>query len=209
MKGQGGSGNPESLAERSGGETLGPGADQQAEGVQPRLVGERGERGQRRLSFHISKYIEYTKETQPELPGQAASVAVRDAGKVLPCRLLHFAPLRTAPGSMYAIFESGGKQHRAEPGQRVALEQLEAADGDTVSFDRVLLVRDAERGEVRVGDPYLAGATVSATVLSHYRDRKITVFKRKRRKGYRRKQGHRQARTQIRVEAIHQSEGTT
>ncbi len=104
---------------------------------------------------------------------------------------------------MYAIFESGGKQHRAEPGQRVALEQLAAADGDTVSFDKVLMVRDAESGDCQVGAPYLEGATVSATVLSHYRDSKVLVFKRKRRKGYRRKQGHRQARIQVRVEGIH------
>ena len=105
---------------------------------------------------------------------------------------------------MYAIFESGGKQHRAGPGQRVVLEQLPAADGDTVTFDRVLLVRDPESGRCRIGAPYLEGTSVSATVLSHYRDRKVIVFKRKRRKGYRKKRGHRQARIQVQVEAIHQ-----
>lgn len=105
---------------------------------------------------------------------------------------------------MYAIFESGGKQHRAEPGQRVVLEKLDAGDGETVSFERVLMVRDAEAGECRIGSPYLPGTTVSATVLSHYRDPKVMVFKRKRRKGYRKKQGHRQARVQVRVEAIHE-----
>lgn len=105
---------------------------------------------------------------------------------------------------MYAIFESGGKQHRAEPGQRVVLEKLDASDGDTVSFDRVLMVRDAEAGECRIGSPYLPGTTVSATVLAHYRDPKVVVFKRKRRKGYRKKQGHRQARVQVRVEAINE-----
>ena len=103
---------------------------------------------------------------------------------------------------MYAIFESGGKQHRAEPGQRVALERIHAAEGDTVSFDRVLLVRDAGTGVTRIGTPYVEGATISATVLSHYRDRKIKVFKRKRRKGYRKMQGHRQERVQVRIEAI-------
>ena len=105
---------------------------------------------------------------------------------------------------MYAIFESGGKQHRAEPGQRVAVERFEAADGDTVSFDRVLMVRDADSGECRVGDPYLEGATVSATVVAHYRGPKIRVFKRKRRKTYRKTRGHRQDHIQVRVEAIHQ-----
>ena len=104
---------------------------------------------------------------------------------------------------MYAIFESGGKQHRAEPGQRVALEQLDIADGDTVVFDRVLMVRDAEAGECRIGTPYLPDTTISATVLAHYRDPKVLVFKRKRRKGYRKKQGHRQARVQVLVETIH------
>lgn len=103
---------------------------------------------------------------------------------------------------MYAIFESGGKQHRAEPGQRLALEKLEAPVGERVTFDRVLLVRDPDSGDCRVGAPYLEGARVSASVVAHFRDRKIIVFKRKRRKGYRKKQGHRQYRTQVRVEAI-------
>ncbi len=104
---------------------------------------------------------------------------------------------------MYAIFESGGKQHRVEPGQRVALERIHAAEGDAVSFDRVLFIRDAGSGETRIGTPYVEGATVSATVLGHYRDRKIRVFKRKRRKGYRRTRGHRQERVEVRIEAIH------
>lgn len=104
---------------------------------------------------------------------------------------------------MYAIFESGGKQHRAEPGQRVALERIHAAEGDSVSFDRVLLVRDAATGDTRIGSPYIEGASISATVLSHYRDRKIRVFKRKRRKGYRKTRGHRQERVQVLIEAIH------
>lgn len=103
---------------------------------------------------------------------------------------------------MYAIFESGGKQHRAEPGQRLSLEKLEAPVGERVTFDRVLLLRDPDSGACRVGSPYLEGAQVSASVVAHFRDRKIIVFKRKRRKGYRKKQGHRQYRTQVRVEAI-------
>lgn len=104
---------------------------------------------------------------------------------------------------MYAIFESGGKQHRAEPGQRLSLEKLDAPVGERVTFDRVLLLRDPDSGDCRVGSPYLEGAQVSASVVAHFRDRKIIVFKRKRRKGYRKKQGHRQYRTQVRVEAIH------
>ena len=103
---------------------------------------------------------------------------------------------------MYAIFESGGKQHRAEPGQRLALEKLTAPVGETVVFDRVLLVRDPDSGDCRIGAPYVEGAEVTASVVAQYRDPKVVVFKRKRRKGYRRKQGHRQQRTQVRVDAI-------
>lgn len=106
---------------------------------------------------------------------------------------------------MYAIFESGGKQHRAEPGQRLALEKLAAPVGETVVFDRVLLVRDPDSGDCRIGAPYVEGAEVTASVVAQYRDPKVVVFKRKRRKGYRRKRGHRQQRTQVRVDAIRPS----
>ncbi len=108
---------------------------------------------------------------------------------------------------MYAIFESGGKQHRAEPGQQLSVEKLRAEVGATVTFDRVLIVQDNESGACRIGAPWVDGASVSASVVAHTRDPKILVFKRKRRKGYRRKQGHRQAATSIRIEAIHQQAG--
>ena len=103
---------------------------------------------------------------------------------------------------MYAIFESGGKQHRAEPGGRLAVENLPGAPGATVTFDRVLLVRDPDSGECRIGSPYVDGARVSAAVIAQYRAPKIIVFKRKRRKGYRRKQGHRQGQTGILIKEI-------
>lgn len=106
---------------------------------------------------------------------------------------------------MYAIFESGGKQHRAEPGQRLALEKLTAPVGEKVVFDRVLLVRDPDSGDCRIGAPYVEGAEVTASVVAQYRDPKVVVFKRKRRKGYRRKRGHRQHRTQVQVDAIRSS----
>lgn len=106
---------------------------------------------------------------------------------------------------MYAIFESGGKQHRAEPGQRLALEKLTAPVGGKVVFDRVLLVRDPDSGDCRIGAPYVEGAEVTASVVAQYRDPKVVVFKRKRRKGYRRKRGHRQHRTQVQVDAIRSS----
>ena len=101
---------------------------------------------------------------------------------------------------MYAIIESGGKQHRAEIGRPLRVEKLEAKVGDNVSFDRVLLVnRD---GEVSLGKPFVDGATVSGRVIEQGRAPKVRVFKMKRRKQYRRTRGHRQAFTAVRIESI-------
>jgi large subunit ribosomal protein L21 len=101
---------------------------------------------------------------------------------------------------MFAVFETGGKQFRAEPGGRIRVPSLDAEPGDTVTFDQVLLASDGD--DVKVGLPTLDGASVRAEILRHGRDRKIIVFKRKRRKGYRKKQGHRQGFTEIRVEEV-------
>lgn len=101
---------------------------------------------------------------------------------------------------MYAVFKTGGKQFRAEPGMRLKVPSLEADEGQAVTFDEVLLAGDGEA--VKVGDPTVKGARVEAEVLGHGRGRKIVVFKRKRRKSYRRKQGHRQGYTEIRVDDI-------
>jgi len=101
---------------------------------------------------------------------------------------------------MYAIFEAKGKQWRAEPGVTLRLPSMDAEPGDRVRIDRVLL---AERGdEILVGRPALANAAVELEVLGHGKGEKIVVFKRKRRKGYRRKQGHRQPFTEVRVVEI-------
>lgn len=101
---------------------------------------------------------------------------------------------------MYAIFEAKGKQFRAEPDATLRLPTLDAEPGDRVTFDHVLL---AERDDqVIVGQPSLAGAAVAAEVIRHGRGDKIVVFKMKRRKGYRRKQGHRQGFTEVRVVEI-------
>jgi large subunit ribosomal protein L21 len=98
---------------------------------------------------------------------------------------------------MYAIFKAQGKQFRAEPDVTLRLPSMDAEPGDKVTFEEVLL---AERdGEVRVGSPALAGATVAAEIVRHGRDKKIVVYKMKRRKGYRRKQGHRQGFTEIKI----------
>jgi large subunit ribosomal protein L21 len=101
---------------------------------------------------------------------------------------------------MYAVFRTGGKQFRAEPGRRVRVPSLAVEPGDTVTFDDVLLLADGE--DVTVGHPVVDGASVKASVVGHGRDKKIVVFKRKRRKNYRKKQGHRQGYTEIQVEEI-------
>jgi large subunit ribosomal protein L21 len=102
---------------------------------------------------------------------------------------------------MYAVFETGGKQFRAEPGTRIRIPTLDAEPGDTVTFDHVLLADDGSEN-VQVGTPVVEGASVKAEVIRHGRGDKIIVFKRKRRKGYRRKQGHRQNFTEIRVDEV-------
>lgn len=102
---------------------------------------------------------------------------------------------------MYAVFRTGGKQFRAEPGTRIRIPSLQAEAGSTISFDDVLLAGDGE-GDVKVGAPLVEGARVEAEVLRHGRGEKIIIFKRKRRKGYRKKQGHRQGFTEIRVSGI-------
>ena len=101
---------------------------------------------------------------------------------------------------MYAVIESGGKQHRVVPGENVALEKLAGEVGDTISFDKVLLTSDGDN--VSVGKPYLENVTVEGHITLHDRQRKIIVFKYKKRKNYRRKRGHRQHFTLVRIDDI-------
>jgi large subunit ribosomal protein L21 len=100
---------------------------------------------------------------------------------------------------MYAIIEASGKQFRAEPDSMLRLPRLRAEPGDTVTFEVLLTETD---GKVLIGQPSLEGASVAAEVVRHGRGEKIIVFKRKRRKGYRKKQGHRQGFTEVRVTEI-------
>ena len=102
---------------------------------------------------------------------------------------------------MYAVFQTGGKQFRAEPGARLRVPTLDLEPGASIVFDQVLLAGNSD-ATVQVGAPMVAGATVTAEVLRHGREKKIIVFKRKRRKGYRKKQGHRQDFTEIRVNDV-------
>jgi large subunit ribosomal protein L21 len=101
---------------------------------------------------------------------------------------------------MYAVIESGGKQYRVEEGAVLAVETLQAELGASVTLDRVLLVADGS--QVTVGTPHVAGASVQATVLRHGRAKKVVVFKYKPKAHYRRKQGHRQNLTTLRIDKI-------
>lgn len=101
---------------------------------------------------------------------------------------------------MYAIVDIAGQQFKVEKDQKVYVHRLEAEEGSKVSFDNVLLIDND--GKVEVGLPNVKGASVSATVLSHVRGDKVLVFKKKRRKGYQKLNGHRQDLTQIQIENI-------
>ncbi|WKB36844.1 50S ribosomal protein L21 [Terrilactibacillus sp. S3-3] len=100
---------------------------------------------------------------------------------------------------MYAIIETGGKQLKVEEGQAVYVEKLPAEAGETVTFDKVLFIGGED---VKVGTPTVEGASVTAKVVEQGREKKIVVFKFKKRKNYRRKQGHRQPYTKVTIETI-------
>lgn len=101
---------------------------------------------------------------------------------------------------MYAIVETGGLQFRVEPGMKLNVPRIVSEAGDSVNLERVLLLADGEK--VEVGTPVIEGAVVEARVLEHGRGAKLTVYKRKRRKGYERTKGHRQDYTRIEIADI-------
>lgn len=101
---------------------------------------------------------------------------------------------------MYAVIKTGGKQYRVTSGDVISVEKLAAEPGSTVSLDEVLMV--GEEGSPTIGTPTVAGASVKAEVLDQTRADKIIVFKKKRRQGYRRKAGHRQDLTVLRITDI-------
>ena len=101
---------------------------------------------------------------------------------------------------MYAVIRSGGKQYRVTPGQTIRLERVTGEIGAKVEVGNVLLVEND--GELQIGSPLVANAKVEATVLEHDRKKKILVFKKKRKKQYRRTQGHRQDYTAVRIDKI-------
>ncbi|MFW6324121.1 MAG: 50S ribosomal protein L21 [Desulfovibrionales bacterium] len=101
---------------------------------------------------------------------------------------------------MFAIVETGGKQYRVEEGQELKVEKLMADPGAELALEKVLLTGEGD--DIQVGSPYLENAKVTCDVMEHGRGKKIIIFKHKRRKDYRRKQGHRQDFTKIRVKSI-------
>ncbi len=101
---------------------------------------------------------------------------------------------------MYAVIKTGGKQYRVSEGQRLRVEKIDGDVGETLSIGEVLLLE--KEGDVKVGNPVVPGASVEAEILSHGRGEKIHVFKKKRRKGYRRMKGHRQWYTELLVKEI-------
>jgi|TARA_A200000159_G_C7135231_1_gene260660 large subunit ribosomal protein L21 len=101
---------------------------------------------------------------------------------------------------MYAVIESGGKQHRVEKGEVIRFEKLKAEAGTTVDFDKVMMVADG--ADVKIGAPYVEGGKVSAEVVNHGRHDKVTIIKMKRRKHYRRQAGHRQWYTEVKITDI-------
>ena len=100
---------------------------------------------------------------------------------------------------MYAIIETGGKQYKVEQGDVVFVEKLGVEEGETVTFDKVLVVGG---DDVKVGTPYVDGASVEASVVKNGKDKKIIVYKYKSKKGYHKKQGHRQPYTKVEITAI-------
>ena len=101
---------------------------------------------------------------------------------------------------MYAIVESGGRQYRAEVGHNFSTEKLPYQVGEQFDFENVLLLANGE--EISVGQPTVSGASVKATVVEQYRGKKIFVWKYKSKKRYRRRQGHRQSYTRVRIDEI-------
>ena len=100
---------------------------------------------------------------------------------------------------MYAIIATGGKQYTVSEGDVINVEKLGVAAGETITFDQVLFVNN---GEAKVGEPTVAGASVTASVVAEGRAKKVIVYKYKRKTGYHKKNGHRQLFTQVKIEKI-------
>lgn len=104
---------------------------------------------------------------------------------------------------MYAVIQSGGKQHRVQEGEVLRLEKIEVETGATYAFDKVLMVADGT--SIKIGAPYVEGAAVSAQIISHGRGKKVSIIKFKRRKHHMKRQGHRQWYTEVKITSIAES----
>ena len=101
---------------------------------------------------------------------------------------------------MYAVIKSGGKQHKVSEGEEILLEKISLDEGEVIEFSEVLAVN--KDGNLNIGKPLLEGAVVKGKVINHLKTKKITVIKMNRRKDYRKKQGHRQNLTKVKIESI-------
>lgn len=100
----------------------------------------------------------------------------------------------------YAVIKTGGKQHKVEEGEIIAIEKLNIEEGEKVEFEEVLAVKTD--GKLQVGAPLLIGAKVTGTVISQEKDKKVVIIKMRRRQDYRSKQGHRQKITKVKIDSI-------
>lgn len=108
---------------------------------------------------------------------------------------------------MLVIIETCGKQYQVEEGRYVDFELLEQKEGDKVEFDKVIMVVDGEKS--KVGQPYIKNAKVKGTVLKHDKEKKVIVYKQRAKKGYRKKQGHRQSFTRVMIDKIQLKEAAS
>ncbi len=106
---------------------------------------------------------------------------------------------------MYAIIEAGGRQIKVEAGKNIQIEKIDIPVGEEVKFDKVMLIRT--ESSCLIGTPYLEDVSVTGKVVDHFKAKKVIIFKHKRRKNYRRKRGHRQPQTMVRIESINLPEG--
>ena len=106
---------------------------------------------------------------------------------------------------MIAIVETGGKQYKVEEGKYVDIELLDAKEGDSVNLDKIVMIVDGQNS--KIGQPYVSDATIKGKILKNGKDKKVVVYKMHRKKGYRRKQGHRQQFSRLMVESIDISKG--
>jgi large subunit ribosomal protein L21 len=131
---------------------------------------------------------------------RAGRIAPSQKSELLKASLPRNSQFYPEKSVMYAVLETGGKQYRVAVGDVIRVEKLEVAAGDSVNLDNVLMVADGDK--LRIGAPNVAGASVTATVKAHGRADKIRIFKMRRRKHYRKNQGHRQHYTEIEIVAI-------